>query len=92
MMRRFSATIEDVFKAGPNSAFAFGVAGPVDVGRIRHQQQNAALAVLGERVQIEQLVVGRSRIDFEIAGMDDHAERSRDRQRDRAARSNALRG
>ncbi len=44
------------------------------------QRENTALAVFGEGVQIEELVVGGRGIDFEIAGMDDHAERGVDRQ------------
>ena len=52
---------EQVFQARPDGALAFGVAGPVHVGRIRHQQQHAALAICGQRVQIEQLVVGGRR-------------------------------
>ena len=76
--------VEDVFEARPDGAFAFGVAGAVDVGRIGQQQQHAALAVVGERVQIEQLVIGGRRIDLEIAGMDDHAQRRRDGERDAA--------
>ena len=40
--------IEDLFEARPHGALAFGVAGPIDVGRIRHQQQHAALAVFGQ--------------------------------------------
>ena len=72
---------EQVLQSRPHRAFAFGVAGTIDVGRIRQQQQHAALAVLGQRVQVEQQVVGGRRIDFEIAGMDDHAERRSDGQR-----------
>ena len=45
---------EQVFEARPDGAFALGVAGAIDVGRIRQQQQHAALAVFGQRVQIEQ--------------------------------------
>ena len=82
--RRRGERDEHVLQARPHGAFAFGVAGTIDVGRIRHQQQHAALAVVGQRVQIEQLVVGGRRIDFEIAGVDDHAERRGDGQRDAA--------
>ncbi len=65
--------IENVFQPRPHGALAFGVAGTIHVGRIRHQQQHAALAVLGQGVQIEQLVVGGRRIHFEIAGVNDDA-------------------
>ena len=71
---------EQILEARAHGAFAFGVAGPIDVGRIRHQQQHAALAVFGQRVQIEEHVVGGRRIDFEIAGVNDHAQRRRDGQ------------
>ena len=63
--------VEDLLHARPHGALALGVARPVDVGRIGQQQQHAALAVLGERVQVEQLVVGGRGIDLEIAGVDD---------------------
>ena len=81
--------VEDIFQARPHGALALGVAGPVDVGRIGEQQQHAALAVIGQRVQIEQLVVGGRRIDLEIAGVDDHAERRGDGQRHGSSRSSA---
>ena len=57
---RRSARLNDLFEARPHGALALGVAGPVRVGRIRKQQQHAALAVIGQRVQVEQLVVGRA--------------------------------
>ena len=50
----------------------------------RQQQQHAALAVVGQGVQVEQFVVGGSGVDLEIAGVDDDAERGGDGQRDRA--------
>ncbi len=64
---------EQIFQARADGAFAFGVAGAVDVGRIRHQQQHAALAVFGQSVEIEELVVGGRGVDFVIAGVDDDA-------------------
>ncbi len=73
--------IEDVFETRADRAFAFRIAGAIDVGGIRHQQQYAALAVFGQRVQIEQLVVGGRRVHLEIAGVDDDAERRGDGQR-----------
>ena len=89
MTSRRSRANEQLFEPRPDRALALGVAGPVDVGRIRHQQQHAALAVIGERVQIEQFVVGGRRVHFEIAGVDDDAERGRDGQRHRSSRSSA---
>src|ERR1017187_770914 len=76
--------MEDLFHARANGALRLGEAGPVGIGGIREQQQHAALAVLGQRVQIEHLVVGRRGVHLEIAGVDDHAERRGDGQRHRA--------
>ena len=76
--------IEDVFHAGPHGALGFGVAWPVRIGRIRKQQQHAALAVVGQRVQIEQLVIRGGGIDLEIAGVNDHSKRRGNGQRHRA--------
>ena len=78
------AAREELFEARTDSALALGVAGPIDVGGIRQQQQHAALAIVGERVQIEQLVIGWRRIDLEIAGVNDHAKRRGDGQRHRS--------
>ena len=61
---------EQILEAWPHGAFALGVAGTIDVGRIRQQQQYAALAVLGKGVQVEQEVISGCGVDFEIAGMD----------------------
>ena len=52
--------VENVFQARTHGAFGIRIARPVRIGRIGKQQQNAALAVIGQRVQIEQLVVGRA--------------------------------
>ena len=61
MTSRRSARLNSSSRRGPHGALGFGVAGPVGIGRIRHQQQHAALAVIGEGVQIEQFVVGGRR-------------------------------
>src|SRR4051794_12133473 len=74
--------IEDVFKPRPNGAFAFCVSGPVDIGRVRHKQQNTTPAVFGEGMQVEQLIVCRSRINLEVSGMDDDTKRGGDREGD----------
>ena len=66
---------------GRTARSRFGVAGPVGVGGIGEQQQHAALAVIGQRVQVEQLVIGGGGIHLEIAGVDDDAERRGDGQR-----------
>src|SRR5690606_3261294 len=74
----------DVLKPGPHRAFTLRIAGTMDVCRIAQQEQDAPLAVIGERVEIEQLVVRRRRIYLEVAGVDDHTQRSGDGQSDRA--------
>ena len=73
--------VEDVFEARPHGALGFRVSGPVGVGRVREQQQHAAFAVIGQRMQVEQLVIGGRRIHLEIARVDHHPDRRRDRQR-----------
>ncbi len=47
--------IENFVQPGAHGAFALGVAGPIDIGGIGQQQQHAALAVVGEGVQVEQV-------------------------------------
>src|SRR5215471_1796023 len=76
--------VEDFFHARADGALAFGVAGTIGVGGIGEKQEHAALAVVGERVEVEELVVGGSGIDLEIARVDDDAERRGDGDRDRA--------
>ena len=76
--------VEDLLHARADGALRFGVAGPVRIGGIREQQQHAALAVIGQRVQVEQLVVGGRGVHLEIAGVDDDAERRGNGQRHRA--------
>ena len=72
---------EHFFKLAAHRALARRVAPALDVGRILQQRQHAFFAVFREGMQIEQLVVGRSRIDLEIAGVNDHAQRRMNRQR-----------
>src|ERR1700680_1558199 len=48
----------------------------LDVGRILEKRQHALFPGLRERVEVEKSIVGRRGIDLEIAGMNDHAERS----------------
>ena len=61
--------------------FAGRVAGAIDVGRVLQQGQHAALAVLGKGVQVEGLAVQRRKVDLEVAGVDDDADRRFDGQR-----------
>ncbi len=79
---------EQVFETRTHRAFAFGVAGTVHVGRIRQQQKHAALAVFRQRVQVEKVIVGGRGIDFEVAGVNDNAQRSGDGQRHASSRWN----
>ena len=72
---------ENFVKLAAHRALARRVALALDVGRILKQGQHALFAVLGEGVQVEKLVVGGRGIDFEIAGVNDHAERSVDGER-----------
>ena len=72
---------EHFVKLPPHRALARRVAFALDVGRVLEQRQHSGLAVLGEGVQIKQAVVGGRRINFEIAGVNDHAQRSVDGQR-----------
>ena len=72
--------VENIFETRADGAFGIRIARPVGVGRIGEQQQHAALAVVGEGVEIEELVVGGRRVDFEIAGVDDDAEGRSNRQ------------
>ena len=78
------AAIEDLLHARPHRALALGVAVAVAVGRIGKQQQHAALAVVGQRMQVEQFVVGGGGIHLEIAGVDDDAEGRSDGESDGA--------
>src|ERR1022692_627133 len=76
--------VEDVFHARLDGALGFGVARPVGIGRVGKEQQDAPLAVVGQGVQVEELVVGGGGIDLEIAGVDDDSQRRGDGQRDGA--------
>jgi hypothetical protein len=65
--------IEEIFEAGADSAFGIGVAGTVGVGGVGEEEKDAALAVVGKGVEVEKLVVCGGRVDFVVAGVDDHA-------------------
>ena len=65
---------KNLVEAGNDGAFAGGVAGALDVGGVLQKGKHAALAVFGEGVEVEGLVIERSEIDFEIAGVDDDAD------------------
>ena len=72
---------EDFVELAAHGALAGRVAVALDVGGILKQRQHALFAVFGEGMQIEELVVGGRGIDFEIAGMDDDAQRRVNRER-----------
>ena len=73
---------ENFVELAAHGALAGRVSLALDVGGILKQRQHAFFAVLGEGVQVEKFVVGRRGIDFEVAGVNDHAERRVDRERD----------
>ena len=73
---------EDFVELAAHGALAGRVSLALDVGGILKQRQHALFAVFGKGVQIEELVVSGSGIDFEIAGMNDDAQRSVNGQRD----------
>src|ERR1039458_1341558 len=76
--------VEDVFHARLDGALGFGVARPVGIGRVGKEEEDAPLTVVGQGVQVEELVVGGGGIDLEIAGVDDDSQRRGDGQRDGA--------
>ena len=84
MTSRPSARLIDIFKPGTDGPLTLGVPGPVDVRRVAHQQQHTAPSIIRKGVQVKQLVIRGSRIDFEVARMNNDAERRGDRQRNRA--------
>ena len=68
-------------KLAAHGALAGRVTLALNVSGILKQREHALLAIFGEGVQVEQMVVGGCGIDLEVAGMNDHAERSVNRQR-----------
>ena len=65
---------EDFVEARFDAPLGGSVAVPFDVGGVLQKSEDAALAVLGEGVQIEGLAVWRGEVDFEVAGVDDDAD------------------
>src|SRR5579885_331455 len=76
-------SIKNLLQPLVNSALGGRVAGALRVCAVGKQRQNAALAVLGERVEIEQFVVRGRRIHFEVSGVQNHTQRRCDRQHGR---------
>ncbi len=56
--------------------------GTLDVGGVREKREDAFVAVARECVKVKAGAVDGSLVDFEVAGVDDDAERSADRKRD----------
>src|ERR1039457_3538273 len=67
---------EDLVEARTHGALGGRVAGAIDVGGVLQQAEDALLAKLGKGVPVEGLGVGRREVDLEVAGVDDHADRS----------------
>src|ERR1700676_1486310 len=65
----------EIFDAGNDGAFRGSEAGALDVGRIAEKGEDAFVTVAGEGVEIERGAVDGSLVDFEIAGVNDDAER-----------------
>src|SRR5581483_358836 len=63
-------------------ALAGRVPGALDVGGILKEREDTFFAVFSETIQVKEAIVSGSGINFEIAGMNDDAERSVNRQRD----------
>ena len=72
---------ENLLEAGANGAFTGRVALALDIGRVLEERQHTFFAVFGEGVQIEEPVVGRRRVDLEVSGVDQDAERRVNGQR-----------
>ena len=65
----------------PHRPLAGCVSLALNVGGILQQRQHTFLAVFRKGMQVKQAVVGRRRIDFEIARVHHHAQRRMNRQR-----------
>ena len=72
---------EDLLEAVDDVAFRSGDAGPIDVGAVGKQREHALLAQFGQARQVRRLAVERRVIDLEVAGVDQHARRRVDGQR-----------
>ena len=71
---------ENFVELASDSALAGCVSLALDVGGILKQGEDAAFAVFGKGMKVEEFVVGGRGIDFEIASVDDNAEGSMDRE------------
>ncbi len=73
---------EDLFEGVGDLDFGAGEAAPVDVGAVGQQGEDARRAELRQPVHVDALAVDRRLVDLEVAGVDDHAVRRLDGQRD----------
>src|ERR1035441_1232719 len=68
---------ENLLESRPHGAFAGRVTAALHVGGILKERRHSLLAVFGKGMQIEEPIVRRCGIDFEVAGVDYGAERRR---------------
>ena len=73
MITRPSRLPDEALQGDADLPLAQGVAGPLGVGGVGHQGQDARFAVMGEAVQVHGAAGDRGLIDLEIAGMDQQA-------------------
>ena len=66
--------------AGQDGLLAAGEAGQLDVGAVREERENAAVAPLRERVDVGALVGRRRGVDLEVAAREHHPGRRLDRE------------
>ena len=78
----FGRRAEKLFEAHHHRALGGREAGALDVGAVAEEREHALLPVARERVQVERFAIDGSRIDLEIAGVDDDADRRAHRERD----------
>ena len=67
--------------ARANAALGRRVAGPLDIGAVAEQREDAFRAVAREGMQVKRLPVDRRLVHLEIAGVNHDADRSANRQR-----------
>ncbi len=67
---------EQLFESNDDRAFGRRKTGTLDVGAVTEKRQYAFLSITREGVEVEGLAIDRRGINFEIAGVNDHAERS----------------
>ena len=73
---------KDFIEARFDGPLAGCIAGAIDVGGVLEQGEDAALAIFGEAMEVEGFTVGRRQVDFEVAAVDDDADRGFDGEGD----------